>query len=147
MTKISKQVIVDYFKTFLNQFSPLSKEQFNKIRSLVDEAECGCCNVTSIYWINDVSPSTYQLRFRDANDNILAETSLDGLGPQRFCVPRGATQLCLNVITEASGGGNFLVTGTNGFSFTDTEAVGEFCTAISFPFDDAYILSPVPPTP
>lgn len=140
MSRINKQVIKDYLGSFFNQYSPLNKEQFDKIRALVDEAECGCCNVTTIYWNNDASPSVWQLRFRDANDNLLVETSLLGSGPQRICVPREATQLCLNIIQSVAT--DFSVTGTNGFSFIDTDAVGEFCTAISV-IDDAYILSPV----
>ena len=139
--RINKQVIKDFFGSFFGQYK-LNKEQIQYVRNLVDEAECGCCNVTTIYWNNDASPSVWQLRFKDADDNILVETSLEGSGPQRICVPREATQLCLNIIQSVAA--EFSVIGTNGFSFIDTDDVGEFCTSISG-VNDAYILSPVLP--
>lgn len=142
MARINKKVILDYFGSFFKQYSPIPKELINRIRALVDEAECGCCNVTTVYWNNDASPSVWQLRFRDADDNLLVETSLEGSGPQRLCIPREATQLCLNIITSVAT--DFSVSGTQGFSFIDTDDVGEFCTPITI-IDDSYILSPVLP--
>lgn len=146
MTRINKQVIVDYFKTFFGQYR-LTKEHFTKIRNLVDDAECGCCSVVSVYWVgeSEAAPSAEQVLFKDTDDNIIAATSLIGSSPQRICVPREATQICVNIVETVTTGGTFTVDGTDGFSFGGSDTISETCTDITFPFADAYIVSMTEP--
>lgn len=144
MKQTNKQVIKDYFGSFFNQYK-LSKEQFTKLRDLVDEAECGCCSVVTIYWVDSdpsaTTPATQQINFKDVNDNILSSTSITGSSPQRICVPREATQICIDMLDEVTTGGTITIRGTDGFDETFTEAIGEECSTIEFPFADVYTIT------
>jgi hypothetical protein len=145
MARINKKVILDYFGSFFKQYSPIPKELISKIRDIVDDAECGCCSVVTIYWVDnddsDATPAGIQVIFKDAADAELSSTTITGTSPQRICVPREATQLCVNVITEVADAGLFVVNGTDGFTTSDVGAVGEYCSAIEFPFADVYTVS------
>lgn len=136
MARINKQVIKDYFGSFFKQYSPLKREQFDKIRSLVDEAQCGCCNVVSIYWVSEageeISSATSQVVFKDADDNILVSTLPSGNTPQVLCVPNTAVTLCLNLLTGAlPAEGSITVTDIIGGSVTNGTEDTEECVAIT----------------
>jgi hypothetical protein len=130
MSRLNKQVLNDYFKSFFKQFS-LTKEQFDKVRDLIDEAECGCCSVVTVNWISDdesaASPAAEQIVFKDENDEIVASTSITGGSPQRICVPREATTICINIIEAVTTGGTFTLTGSDGFSQSGADTVTEGC--------------------
>jgi len=145
--KINKQVIKDYFGSFFKQYSPISKENFAKIRDIVDEAECGCCSPTTFYWLEigdnqAADPANQQIIFKDQYDNVLVETALTG-NPQTFCIPREASQICLNIINQANDGGTINVFGNNTFLIEDDE-VGEVCDTLNTPVSPFFTIQVVP---
>lgn len=148
MARINKQVIKDYFGSFFKQYSPISKELFTKIRSLVDEAQCGCCSKVTIYWDNgtssDASPLAQQVVFKDVDDNILASTTISENNGQVLCVPEEATQICLNVVAVTGGTVNTInLTGNyiDANVVTTTNTVNENCDAVILPLAPVYTVT------
>jgi hypothetical protein len=122
------------------------------VRDLIDEAECGCCALSTIYWVDNddsnATPADYQIIFKDVNDTVLTQTSVTATSPQRVCIPREATQLCIDVINEVTeNDGEFGITGSDGFAFAEAETEGEHCETIAFPFADVYIVTSVDGAP
>ena len=148
--RINKQVIKDYFGSFFTQYK-LNKEQFNTLRNLVDNAECGCCQVVTFYWPDTddstPSPANQQVQFTDVSGNIIAQTSLVGTSPQRICVPRDTDSICINITEVTNVGGSVDLTGSNGTIISFTDTVGLSCVESVFPADEVYIISTAPATP
>jgi hypothetical protein len=145
--KINKQVIKDYFGSFFKQYN-LNKEQVSLVRSLVDEEECGCCYPTTFYWLeigDNVAgdPADQQIIFKDDNDNVIIETSLTGGNPQRLCIPREATQICVNIIRQNNDGGSIKVYGDNTF-INIADEVGETCSGLNTPVSPFFTIEVVP---
>src|SRR6478735_7882792 len=131
MKRINKKVIQDYFGSFFKQYSPIPKELFTKVRDIVDEAECGCCYITTIYWGTSESsvaaPDNLQVTFMKSGVGELVSTSIIGTSPQRVCVPRDTTHLCVNVLEEVPDGGTIKVVSSNGANYEEAGAVDTYC--------------------
>lgn len=148
MARINKQVILDYFGSFFKQYSPVSKELFTKIRGIIDDAQCGCCDKVTIYWDNgessDASSDNQQVVFKDVDGNIVASTILGGDNGQVLCVPEEATQICLNVVAVTGGTVNTInLTGNyiDANVVTTTNTVNENCDAIILPLAPVYTVT------
>lgn len=148
MARINKQVILDYFGSFFKQYSPVSKELFTKIRGIIDEAQCGCCNKVTIYWYDgdssDASSDNQQVIFKDADDNVVASTVIGGPNGQVLCVPESATQICLNVVGVTPGDANTIILTGNYIDsnvITTTNTINEDCSSIILPLSPVYTVT------
>jgi len=120
----------------------LTDNELNAIRAVLDKAQYDCCNVITVYWVNDTnggslsnaSPDAYQIQFKDADGNIIVETDVSKSSPQILKVPPGLYQICNNVISTASDGlpgSGFSVENQEALFYTDSDNVAVHCDTVN----------------
>jgi hypothetical protein len=140
--QISKKSILRSLQTILKQFhSTITAEEYVKIRDLVDKAEYDCCKPVKVFWIGAPTPADYQLQFKDADGNILAQTATSGNG-QLLVVPARSATVCVNVINTVSlNTGSYEVIGDISYSKTGADTVAQHCDSSASTLENIYIFT------
>lgn len=136
----------------------ISSKEFNKINKVIDKAEFHCCDEIIVNWVNNPEllasravPEFYQLQFKDALGNVVAETNTGLSSPQKVKLAKGSYKICLNVIQQISNGllgSGFEVDGTNtGFLLTQADGVGVHCDASVSLLDNIYTIYSIDGSP
>lgn len=137
MPAITNKSVRNFLKSVFKKLK-LTDNEFAAIRKIIDKAQYDCCSVVTVYWLNspdttsapNATPQAYQIRFKDADGNVVVESDITKGSPQTFKLPPGEYQICnniLNQITNGAEGSGWTFTNSNGLSYTDGEPLGEDC--------------------
>lgn len=149
MGKIRNNSAENFLKSLLLRLD-LKDADFNKLRNIIDRAQYDCCSVVTIYWVDTIpsaaTPAAYQIRFKDVDGNLLAETPLSASNPYTLTLPQNIeVEVCNNVVVQVSNnepGSGFTIEGSDGFSFPLTDdTVGEHCDSTEHAPNRIYIVS------